>query len=291
MSQKRNIKYVVFVASFVVLTACLLGSFALATSISINVGSRGHHGHGGHFGRRGHLGHGRHFGHHRIGRPYGHYKSYNRYNRRGYYRSRRYRNSRPYLYRRPYFRSSGYYNNVYRPYRTTRFSRDYSSSYDLKVPLTSVAAAAVQNNDNRGWDLLAEGRARDARYHFGDQARLFPTNALPKLGYALSVAISGDLVRAEWAMRRAFTIDPASLHYVALDESVKTEMDQLVVRYKSQMDTTGNNAGDAFMLAALNFLGHDHQPANEYIDLAIAAGDQSTSAVNLKKQLAQFAGN
>ncbi len=289
MSKKRHIRYL----SFIALAACLFGSFASATSFSINVGSRGHHGHGGHFGHRGHSGRGGHFSHHRIGRSHGHHRPYNRYNRRGYYGSR-YRGSRPYTYRRPYFRSSGYTNNVYRPYPVygaNRFPQAYSTAYDLKVPLTPGVTAVVQNNHNPGWQLLAEGRVRDARYYFGDQARLNPTDAVPKFGYALSVAVSGDLVRAEWAMRRAFTADPASLHYVEFDESVRTEMDQLVVRYKSQMDAAGNNASDAFMLAALNFLGHDHQPAKEYIDLAIAAGDQSTSAENLKNQLAQLADN
>jgi len=269
-------------------TLCIYlgGASALAGSFAINIGHGGHHGYSGHHGRRGHYGHRgyrRHFGHQRFGRSRGYYKPRYRVYRRYSYRPYTYRNSRPNYYRR-----GGYYNYPYRynsVYGATRFGRGYSSVYNIKVPVGPISAPVVVNNSNRGWQLLAAGRGEDARYYFGDQARLNPTDGVPKLGYALAAAVSGDFVRAEWAMRRAFNVDPASLHYVEFDEPVKAGMDQLVVNYQSRMNASGTNAGDAFMLAALNFLGHDHRPATEYIDLAIDAGDNSASAANLKKQL------
>ena len=290
MGANRTVNFPAILACATILCISLGGASALAGSFSINIGHGGGHGHsgyhgrGGHYGYRGYLGHGRHFGHKRFGRSRGYYKP--RYRRYSY---------RPYSYRYlgpNYYRRGGYNNYPYRynpGYGATRFGRGYGSVYNIKVPVGSINAPVVVNNRNRGWQLLAAGRCKDARFYFGDQARLNPTDAVPKLGYALAAAVSGDFVRAEWAMRRAFKVDPASLHYVEFDEPVKLDMDQLVVTYQSRMDASGTNAGDAFMLAALNFLGHDHRPASDYIDLAIDAGDTSASAANLKKQLLAIA--
>ncbi len=293
MRTNKSINFSILTVCAVIVSVYLGGASALAGSFSVNVGHRGHYGHSAH------RGHGRRFGHHRFGRSRGFYKPRFRGNRRFGYRSFGFNNFRPYYQPRRFYRRGGYYNFPYRsyPYRSypyrayptygaTRFGRGYNSAYNIKVPVRSANTVVVVNNDNnRGWQLLAVGRGRDARFYFGDQARLNPTDGVPKLGYALASAVSGDFVRAEWAMRRAFQVDPESLHYVEFDESVKVGMGQLVERYKARMNANGSNAGDAFMLAALNFLSHDHRPATTYIDLAIGEGDTSTSAANLKQQL------
>ncbi len=107
---------------------------------------------------------------------------------------------------------------------------------------------------------------------------------MPKAGFALSIAMQGDLDRAVWAMRRAFRIDPNSLHHVDIEQSLRRSIDSLIEEYHLRLfNVEGNRYSDAaFMIAALYYLLHNKDNARVAIEQAVdLAGDRSQSAQNL----------
>lgn len=211
---------------------------------------------GGHNG--GHYGgyHGYSYGYGHNGYGYGH--SY------GYY-PHAYSYSH---YSYPYYAYQGeYYSRSYYP--RTYGNATYNSGYDKS-----------NRDKDYGWYLLAKNKPYDAYKVFADQAENAPNEGVPKVGYALAAGLQGDLNKANWAMRRAFRIDPSSLHYINLEPSVQTKMKAMINDY--------DHRDDAFMVAALQYLLHNDQAAQEAIDRAIDDDrDNSESASNLYDLLAQ----
>ncbi|MFQ6017154.1 MAG: hypothetical protein ACE5KF_03070 [Kiloniellaceae bacterium] len=137
--------------------------------------------------------------------------------------------------------------------------------------------------DGGGWALLADGRYSQALSIFGAEASSRPNAGRPKVGYALSAAAGGDLRRGVWAMRRALRIDPKSIHYMTIDESLRLRVEQLIARYRDNPGRTVHNAEAAFMLASLHYLLGDTNSARTAIDLVVAGGDRNSSTSNLKR--------
>ncbi len=262
---------------------------------------------------------GRHGGQHGYGYYGGHYKySYGRH-RYGYYPYRyggRYRYSYgrhrygyyPYRYgsryRYSYGRRYGYY-----PYR---YSGAYGS-YPTTPPITAPGGQGAAPNggayggnaatppttgpdhsgasrgrgrdtmDGDGWARLAEGRYSQALSIFAAETSDRPNAGRPKVGYALSTAASGDLRRGVWAMRRALRIDPESMHYMTVEEPLRSRVVQLITRYRDNAGPAVHNAEAAFMLASLHYLLGDTDSARTAIDQAVADGDRSSSTGNLKR--------
>ena len=138
--------------------------------------------------------------------------------------------------------------------------------------------------NNEGWRLLAQNRTREALNFFAGQAGRYQKDGVPKVGYALSTAMQGDLDRAAWAMRRAFRIDPNSLHYVNIEQPLRISIGNLIAEYNARLDYSdgSGNSDSAFMIAALNYLLHDKNTARKAIEEAMGkAGDNSQSALNL----------
>ena len=123
----------------------------------------------------------------------------------------------------------------------------------------------------------------DALREFANEAPRHPSHGLPKIGYALSTAASGDLRRGVWAMRRALGVDPESIHYMTIDEPLRSRVAQLITRYRDNDGAAVRNANAAFMLASLHYLLGETDSARIAIDLAVADGDRSTSTGNLKR--------
>tara|TARA_R110002073_G_scaffold182544_7_gene340808 strand:+ start:120 stop:755 length:636 start_codon:yes stop_codon:yes gene_type:complete len=148
--------------------------------------------------------------------------------------------------------------------------------------LGNKAGSAVR--DDTGWHLLTQNKAGEALSVFAGQVMQHRNDGVYKVGYALSTAMQGDLERAAWAMRRAFRIDPNSLHYVKIEEPLRARIDNLIAEYNSRLNySDGNNNSDsAFMIAALNYLIHNEILARSAIEEAVnKAGDSSQSAQNL----------
>ena len=250
----------------------------------------------GYYGGRhgGHQGYGYYGGYH--GGQYRH--SYGRH-RYGYY---------PYRYggryRYSYGRRYGYY-----PYRYRGAYGSYSTTPPVTAPGSQGAApnggayggnaaippttgpdySGVSRNsspgtlDGGGWARLAEGRYSQALSIFAAEARNRPSAGRPKVGYALSTAAGGDLRRGVWAMRRALGVDPEYIHYMTIDEPLRSRVAQLITRYRDNDGAAVRNAEAAFMLASLHYLLGDRDSARIAIDLAVADGDRSSSTGNLKR--------
>ncbi len=84
-------------------------------------------------------------------------------------------------------------------------------------------------------------------------------------------------------MRRAIEIDPDSIHYVPIDESLRPSIEQLIARYQTNPDRTSGDADAAFMRASLHYLLCNAKSARSQADLAVAAGDRRSSTVNLER--------
>jgi hypothetical protein len=314
MRKTRNVYSVLFrVASL----GLVIGLVLTATQAYGYYGGRhgGHHGYGYYGGQYG--GHYRYsYGRHRYGYyPYrygGHYRySYGR--RYGYYP---YRSGGHYhgglvhgLLSIPstivgslfgYHRSPGYHGGAYGNHSTAPPATapggngvppsggGYGGN-STAPPATGPGGNGASRNsgpgtiDGGGWARLAEGRYSQALAIFAAEASNRPNAGRPKVGYALSTAASGDLRRGVWAMRRALRIDPESMHYMTLDEPLRTQVTQIVTRYRDNPGPAVRNAEAAFMLASLHYLLGDTDSARTAIDLAVADGDRSSSGGNLKR--------
>ncbi len=228
---------------------------------------------GGHYGYSGH-----HYG--GYGRRHGYYGGH-RYGYRGYrgYRGYNYRPRHNYGYRSYY---SPYKSYQYYP-KSNYNSSDASNNYQTDNKYTGT--------DSTAWNMLSQGQAGSALNIFASEAESNPKAGIPKVGYALATAASGDLSRAVWAMRRAFRIDPDSLHYLLLDEANQGVIDTLIDKYHYSENQEDEFYDEAFMVSALNYLKHDYIASRGAVDHAINNGDRSTSAHNLQKLINQQLGN
>jgi len=229
-------------------------------------------------------GHRQHFGSSFYGGYSGGYRRSNSYYPRGY----------SYAYSPAYYapRAYSYYNPSYSTYRPRYYSsssyagggNSYSyNSASARYPDTTAGSYAT---NDLGWRLLGQNNPREALDVFATQAGKHHNDGVPKVGYALSAAMQGDLNKAAWAMRRAFRIDPDSLHYLKIDALLRTSIDMLLAEYHNQLNyAQGNRHFDvAFMIAALNYLIHEKDAARIAIEESVdKLGDNSPSAINLQR--------
>lgn len=207
----------------------------------------------------------------------------------GYYAPGSYAYSYPSysLYKPGYYSAPPYVGEYRYSSKYTGTGRNYRyNSATARYPDNS---AGSYSTSDLGWRLLAQNNPREALHVFADQARQRQTDGIPKVGYALSAALQGDLNKAAWAMRRAFRIDPDSLHYLKIDASLRASIDRLLIEYHDQLNhAQGNRHFDvAFMIAALNYLIHEQDAARIAIEQSVDKfGDHSPSAMNLQRLVA-----
>lgn len=103
-----------------------------------------------------------------------------------------------------------------------------------------------ENNveERNGWESLSHNQPEIAQRIFASEAQNNPDTGIPKVGYAVASAAPGDIDIGVWAMRRAFRIDPDSLHYLSLDQGSLDIINNLIHQYREE----------AFMSSALNYL-------------------------------------
>ncbi len=205
--------------------------------------------------------------------------------RGGYYRG--YRGGRyygGYPYRR-YF-SGGAYNGYSYPQPRPPSSASTYNGESNSAPQSNSGASRESGSSGvvgGGWARLADGQYSAALSIFAEQATSQPKSGRPKVGYALSAAASGNLRQGIWAMRRAIEIDPDSIHYVTINESLRPRIEQLIARYQTNPGRTSGNADAAFMLASLHYLLGNAKSARSQADLAVVTGDRRSSTVNLER--------
>lgn len=282
------------------------GSHGGGHSGHVGVHRGNHGGHSRHFGggHRHSGGSHRHFGGHRNhssghrshNSGFGSHRHSSRHNHNYYPRSYGY----SYTPRYPYRSYSSYRPRYYSPRSYTRYApptryistNPYPSGYPGSTSYNSNSADVryiekdmeTKLTNNEGWRLLAQNRSSEALSFFSGQAGRYQKDGVPKVGYALSTAMQGDLDRAAWAMRRAFRIDPNALHYVNIEQPLRIIINKLITAYNAQLDYSygAENSDAAFMVAALNYLLHNENAARKAIEEAMGkANDNSQSAQNL----------
>jgi len=210
----------------------------------------------------GHHGYGHQYGGHGYGHRYAYYGlgSYALYGHHGYGN----------YYYTPYY---GYYSSPY-TYGYSSYSNErytYKNQEDVRI-----------SHSRDGWQLLKDNHPNKALSAFAIEAQDHPAKGMPKVGYALASAGTGQLGRGVWAMRRALRFDPESLHYVAVDQSLRKRIRDLIHRY--DYDSTSAKATDAaFMRASLHYLLRETPAARTAMKQALDTRNGTVSTRNLKK--------
>ncbi len=165
---------------------------------------------------------------------------------------------------------------------------DYSVGSIVPPAGTSTVPDAANSTGSgsvysAGWTHLANGRYSQALSIFATEIGSRPSDGALKVGYALSAAGTGDFRRGVWAMRRALKVDPDSVHYVAVDGSLRRQVERLLARYQQNEGNALDRADAALMIASLHYLLGDTAAARASFNAAVAYGETSPSATNLKR--------
>ena len=297
------------IAASVLVTAGWLTAMPASAGVRVGVRISGHGGgvrYSARYGKSGHhYGRGRYrYGHHSRqysghrryhygqGR-YGYYQRYPRYHRyHGAYRRypvvyQRYGydyhhyspspRSGAYIVTSPYSRSA--------PNHVRLVQRNHTHSvYRDSDPLTVQPQGDASK---QGWQLLAAGKYDQSLSAFSEAASAAPQQGAAKVGYALASAAAGRLERGVWAMRRAFRVDPDAMGNLQIDGQLAPTLRQLAERYAYVPKDFADEAGAAFMTAALHYLLHDPAEAQAALELAEQLGDHKQSTKQLKQLIGQ----
>ena len=152
------------------------------------------------------------------------------------------------------------------------------------APAPAVQPRLTAPRSEQAWALLGRGEARAALRDFAVLALRSMDDAEPRLGYALAAAMLGRDETAVWAMRRAVTVDSASLGDLPPGAALQQRLRRLAEGYSSRARTPG--AVEAlFMTGALRYLLHEEQAAAALIAEAISQGDLEPSTRALHELL------
>ncbi len=157
------------------------------------------------------------------------------------------------------------YRNSYGSYNSHRRSfGDYSPKNHVNTT-PYVYDAGSKNTTSQGgsdgWTALVENQPSKAINLFVDEFQTHPVAGIPKVGFALAIAKTGNLEKGIWAMRRAFLIDPASLGQLAKDERLHPVIDELLEQYEYESHRKNSQKDTGFMISALHYLKGDFDSA------------------------------
>lgn len=164
------------------------------------------------------------------------------------------------------------------------------------VPVTQAVygvrtATAAQPQPNpapptqSAWTLLGAGQYQAAAEKFAAEMAAHPEKGNPKVGYSLATALNNDYDSAIASMRRAFLYDPEGASYAPGDSELAKKIHELAMHYHKMAEKYPRDVDAMFMLAATCLLIHDQNAASPAIQNVITAGDSTTAALNLKKQI------
>jgi hypothetical protein len=123
------------------------------------------------------------------------------------------------------------------------------------------------------WDALAHYRLSEALFAFETEIVNAPDSALPRVGYALTVALSGELSAGAREMRQALDYDLYDLHFFHADEPLVLIIEELLLDYPD----------DPLMTASLLYLKADFTAADTAADRALEACMDCSAARTLKR--------
>ena len=130
-----------------------------------------------------------------------------------------------------------------------------------------------------GWEALNNGNHQTAMRIFAIQSQQAPGNGIPKIGFALSAAATGELERGIWSMQKALKYDPYSLTNVSFADESKLLLDDIHSKYQQKSESTSNREYYYFMMATISYLNNDMETARK--ELSLSGDDKST--LNLAK--------
>ena len=213
---------------------------------------------------------------HQLKTHYDHYEHYNKYRKHKKHIVKRHPVSHVFITGYSFVPYSYYtYYNYYYPDLLAYSAPAYSYSD------SSYISGLANNRESSGWVQLSNGQIRAAMDSFSREMEYYPNAGIPKVGYALAVAVAGDLTRAVLAMREALRNDPDSLQYIYLDEKLFDLVDDLIYKYEYYLQYNNRRPDEAFMVSVLYYLEQDYISAHDAIGRAISDGDRSLSVNNL----------
>lgn len=211
---------------------------------------------------------------------YGHDYSYGSYYHDGYYRR----------YYRDYDRRYGRYDDDYdeHAYRSEPYHRSRVKVYTPPpVVIVDHSRGGYSDRDrpDDAWTTLSLGDAHTARAAFSKLAASHPSDAAPKVGYAIAAALESDDDSAAWAFRRALTIDPFGVDRTPLPAGVVEALESLMYRYRDKAENARSRDDSTqafFLLATVSHLLGDHDAALEALHALQAAGEDGLAVRNLR---------
>jgi len=162
----------------------------------------------------------------------------------------------------------------------------YSSS-NTATGSTIIRGYSNDNNrsDNRSgltqsdaWDALGNYEIDTAQYAFESLIQHQPNAALPRVGFALSTALSGDVQTGAYAMEQALLSDIDGLRYFKADQNLQLIVEELLISYQT----------DPLMTASLLYFNQDYEAANQAVNIANNQCQQCTAVINLKALIHQY---
>lgn len=226
---------------------------------------------------------------------YSHYKDFHRYEPYAYWPHNRAYGSRAYPYgtysihpppqpkaEKPLGVVIGPAKNPAVPSETDSIQATSTADSQARRRPSASAGPNSEAARNEGWGYLAQGDYQGAVEAFATLAYQSPRSGLPKIGYGLSNALSGNHHSAAYAIRRAFRYDPEAANYPPIGPALTEKLRSLQQHYQDESDQAAPDPEAHFMLAAISHFLHDEQIAYAAIQKAEAAGDHSLSLHNLK---------
>lgn len=185
-----------------------------------------------------------------------------------------------YRYGRSYYGDGGYFKTEPYAYGPPTVAVYPEPEVAVVATETPAPASTQPPGDVSGWMLIAKGDYPAAIRLFGDESTRQPHAGSPKIGYALAVALGGDLGSGVWAMRNAVAIDPQSLGYLYPDGRLRGRVAEVRQLYEQRLSRDGDPDA-AFMVASLSYLAGDQDSARVAVARALGSGDSTQSTQNL----------
>lgn len=163
---------------------------------------------------------------------------------------------------------------------TFYYAPDTVDEYDYQDSTTVITGyqdkPAEKQYSIDPWAALSDYQIRTARHAFEAQIQQQPYDALPRVGYALSTALSGDIDGGAFAMEDALLSDTSGLRYFSADQDLQLVIEELLLSYD----------GEPLMTAALHYLNSDYQAAERAVQVAENYCQQCTAVDNLSGLIA-----
>lgn len=138
---------------------------------------------------------------------------------------------------------------------------------------------------SEGWQQLAAGQFQEALQSFSSLTYQYKTSGLPKLGFGLAAALSGDDATAHFAFEQAFLYDPEGTLYAPIGPELRVQLVLLQDRYTKASKESPDNPQLHFNRAVISYFVRDYTSAEEALENAHSAGHKGFSLQFLQQLL------